>query len=648
MLRIFSLLNPLIGSMPILNALSFNPEFIVKLWVSLENSIFGANNPSISQIKPSISTNSQNKQNKGLKDAKWANVFQKRKGKIEETGTSSGTVNADVASNNEKDEFEIWDVKMLRKEHKNISKELLYTLHLFCACYGHLLLVLDDIEFYEKQAPFTLAQQRTISNVLNTFVYNSLMQSKSNSSNSNNNNNKALMEVLVRCLHLQHERDLRHQFCPAALWLAPARKDRKDSAPVGVGNNNREVLMSVPHVYPFEERVKIFREFIKQDKISNQLGGPGPSNTVEIVIRRDKIIEDGMRQLNSIGPRLKSSIHVSFVSECGLPEAGLDYGGLSKEFLTDLAKAAFNPEFGLFTQTSTSDVNLLPNLSARVLPNGLETIEFLGRIVGKALYEGILLEISFSLVFVQKLLGRYSFLDELSSLDSELYRNLMHLKHFEGDVSELCLDFTVTEELNGRMIVHELRPGGKNVQVVNENKLQYVHAMADFKLNRQIAPFANAFYRGLSDLISPSWLSLFNANEFNQLLSGGKQDFDITDLKNNTKYSGGYSESSRTVKLFWEVIKSFSPNERCMLLKFVTSCSRAPLLGFKYLNPSFTIHKVTCELPLWATIGGQDVDRLPSASTCYNTLKLPTYKRSSTLRSKLLYSISSNTGFELS
>jgi ubiquitin-protein ligase E3 B len=28
---------------------------------------------------------------------------------------------------------------------------------------------------------------------------------------------------------------------------------------------------------------------------------------------------------------------------------------------------------------------------------------------------------------------------------------------------------------------------------------------------------SNAFYRGLSDLISPSWLSLFNANEFNQV-----------------------------------------------------------------------------------------------------------------------------------
>lgn len=184
--------------------------------------------------------------------------------------------------------------------------------------------------------------------------------------------------------------------------------------------------------------------------------------------------------------------------------------------------------------------------------------------------------------------------------------------------------------------------------MTNENKMQYIHAIADYKLNRQILAFANAFYRGLTDLISPSWLKLFNASEFNQLLSGGYHDIDVDDLRSNTRYTGGYSEGSRTVKLFWEVMKGFEPKERCMLLKFVTSCSRAPLLGFKHLQPTFTIHKVACDAPVWATFGGQDVERLPSASTCYNTLKLPTYKRASTMRSKLLYAISSNTGFELS
>ena len=84
--------------------------------------------------------------------------------------------------------------------------------------------------------------------------------------------------------------------------------------------------------------------------------------------------------------------------------------------------------YGLFSQTSTSDRLLIPNIAARFLENGTQMIEFLGKVVGKALYEGILLDYSFSHVFIQKLLGRYSFLDELSTLDLELYRNLMYVK----------------------------------------------------------------------------------------------------------------------------------------------------------------------------------------------------------------------------
>ncbi|KAM4078496.1 hypothetical protein ACB094_09G041900 [Castanea mollissima] len=640
MLRIFTVFNPAFGSLPILNMLSFTPGFLVNLWGNLESILFPVSNRITENNHYLCAGKSSGKEKGG--------VFVKK-----QKGANKDGANKWV---NVLNKF----TEPLRCGPQGISKDMTCLLHLFCATYSHLLLILDDIEFYEKQVPFTLEQQKRIASVLNTLVYNGL-------SNGIGRQNRPLMESAIRCLHLMYERDCRHQFCPPVLWLSPATKNRP---PIAVAARTHEVfsanlraddastsrsmgsiITTTPHVFPFEERVEMFREFIKMDKASRKMAGEvsGPgSQSVEIVVHRDRIVEDGFQQLNSLGSRLKSSIHVSFVSECGLPEAGLDYGGLSKEFLTDISKAAFSPEYGLFSQTSTSDRLLIPNASARYLENGIQLIEFLGRVVGKALYEGILLDYSFSHVFVQKLLGRYSFLDELSTLDPELYRSLIYVKHYDGDVKELALDFTVTEESFGQRHVIELKAGGKDASVTNENRMQYVHAIADYKLNRQILPFSNAFYRGLIDLISPSWLKLFNASEFNQLLSGGNHDIDVDDLRNNTRYSGGYSQGSRTIKIFWEVIREFEPKERCMLLKFVTSCSRAPLLGFKHLLPTFTIHKVACDVPLWATIGGQDVDRLPSASTCYNTLKLPTYKRPSTLRAKLLYAISSNAGFELS
>jgi len=44
----------------------------------------------------------------------------------------------------------------------------------------------------------------------------------------------------------------------------------------------------------------------------------------------------------------------------------------------------------------------------------------------------------------------------------------------------------------------------------------------------------------------------------------------------------------------------------------------------------------------------QSTDRLPTASTCFNLLKLPSYSKKTILREKLKYAIMSKAGFELS
>lgn len=161
---------------------------------------------------------------------------------------------------------------------------------------------------------------------------------------------------------------------------------------------------------------------------------------------------------------------------------------------------------------------------------------------------------------------------------------------------------------------------------------------------------ADAFARGLFHLIPSGSFRLFTPKELNDLLGGGKESvaLDIADLMQHTKYSGGYSETSSSVRSFWSVVRSMNPKEMSQLLKFVTSCSRAPIGGFKFLHPPFTIHKVDCDHSPLAYLGGTYVDRLPSASTCFNMLKLPNYQRTNTLLAKLLYSISSSAGFELS
>lgn len=55
------------------------------------------------------------------------------------------------------------------------------------------------------------------------------------------------------------------------------------------------------------------------------------------------------------------------------------------------------------------------------------------------------------------------------------------------------------------------------------------------------------------------------------------------------------------------------------------------------LYPVFCIHN-----------GGTDLERLPTASTCMNLLKLPEFCDEHLMRNKLLYAIESSAGFELS
>jgi len=57
------------------------------------------------------------------------------------------------------------------------------------------------------------------------------------------------------------------------------------------------------------------------------------------------------------------------------------------------------------------------------------------------------------------------------------------------------------------------------------------------------------------------------------------------------KYSlGAYNVDHPVIKMFWKVVESFTNKQKRQLLKFVTSCSRPPLLGFKVNMCQWRVH----------------------------------------------------------
>eukprot|EP01027_Heterolobosea_sp_BB2_P014971 GEZU01021466.1.p1 GENE.GEZU01021466.1~~GEZU01021466.1.p1 ORF type:complete len:411 (-),score=114.80 GEZU01021466.1:175-1338(-) len=386
----------------------------------------------------------------------------------------------------------------------------------------------------------------------------------------------------------------------------------------------------MPFVIPFDTRVNIFRRFIAEDKETLDPGRWSPP----VQARREFIFEDGFAKLSALSPaQLKNRLQIRFISPEGYEEAGVGEG-VFKEFLTELCKKAFDA-YGLFKYTS--DGMLYPNPSAHVVSSDyLNHFEFLGRMIGKAMYEQILVEVPFARFFLSKLLGKSNYLNDLPSLDPELYRNLTFLKNYDGNVEELALNFTIVDNEFGESIEHELIPDGRNIPVTNENRLSYIHRVAHFRLNTQIKPQSDAFLRGLRDIIPPKWLRMFDQSELRLLISGNEADFDVEDLRAHAVYAGGYTQDHPTIKLFWGVVHEMTHKERALLLKFATSCSRPPLLGFRNLFPPFCIQK-----------SSNDAESLPTSSTCVNLLKLPAYTSKAELKQKLLYAISNCTGFEL-
>ncbi|CAH1803144.1 unnamed protein product, partial [Owenia fusiformis] len=561
-------------------------------------------------------------------------------------------------------------LETLSSQPNNTDHVLFQLLILFCDCASHLIILLDDSELYEQEKPFALKDILSMSTFLNQLLFKviwyGLLDIKTAAGN----------DVFISChslLMILYERDSRRSYTQPNHWLIKDIRSKDFMLELEKGRKiSTFLLQRVPHVIPHRERVMLFRRNVAQEKDAlglNPSACASPQSTL-ITVHRARIIEDGYRQLAAIpGGALKGVIRVKFVNEQGLDEAGIDQDGVFKEFLEETIAKVFDPSLNLFKVTS--EQKLYPSPTSFICQeNHLALFEFVGRMLGKAVYEGIVVDVPFANFFLTQILNQqrgsnyttYSSIDELPSLDPELYKSLTYVKHYDGDISDLELSFSCDEDMMGQLVTHELKPGGKAMPVTNENKISYVHLMAHFRMRVQIRDQTNAFIRGFKSVVNTDWLTMFSTPELQKLISGDNENFDWEDLRKHTQYYGGFHSSHRVVTWLWDILqKDFTQDEKKLFLKFVTSCSKPPLLGFAHLEPPFSIRcvEVSDDQDQGDTVGSvlkgffnirkkDPVGRLPTSSTCFNLLKLPNYQKKSTLKEKLRYAINSNTGFELS
>lgn len=109
---------------------------------------------------------------------------------------------------------------------------------------------------------------------------------------------------------------------------------------------------------------------------------------------------------------------MKFVNDLGVDEAGIDQDGVFKEFLEEIIKKVFNPALNLFKvseaggwtafelprfvanidltvlfyifsymQTTSGNERLYPSPTSYIHENHLQLFEFVGKMLGKAIYE---------------------------------------------------------------------------------------------------------------------------------------------------------------------------------------------------------------------------------------------------------------------
>jgi ubiquitin-protein ligase E3 A len=103
---------------------------------------------------------------------------------------------------------------------------------------------------------------------------------------------------------------------------------------------------------------------------------------------------------------LKKPLKIKFI---GGGEEGLDQGGVQKEFFQILISKILDPNYGYFEYDKETRYSWFSRNSV----DSLEYYQFFGLFLGLAVYNGVMLGVSFPRLFYKKILGEKITLEDI-------------------------------------------------------------------------------------------------------------------------------------------------------------------------------------------------------------------------------------------
>jgi E3 ubiquitin-protein ligase HUWE1 len=385
-------------------------------------------------------------------------------------------------------------------------------------------------------------------------------------------------------------------------------------------------------ILDFENKTMYFRAELKRQYALSQQRRRHPTGGLRLNVRRSNVFADSVHAFKRApADQVKGRLHVQFQGE-----EGIDAGGVTRDWFSVMGREIFNAQYALFSPSAINPNVFQPNPFSDLNPDHLAFFEFVGRFVGKAIYDGNLIDAYFTRSFYAHILGQQPSIADMESIDPAFYKSLRWM--LENPI-EGVLDQTFSMEVDrfGETVTVDLVPNGRNLAVTDENKEEYVHLVTAQRMTKDIQRQIDAFRSGFFEIIPQDAIAIFTEQEM-ELLTCGLPDIDLDDMRAHTEYRG-YTVQHPVVQWFWQVVCAMDREERALLLQFVTGTSRVPIHGFAQLQGMHGPQRFALQA------APADDDRLPAAHTCFNQLDLPAYSSRAVLREKLLYAIRHGEGF---
>ncbi|XP_048586103.1 apoptosis-resistant E3 ubiquitin protein ligase 1 isoform X2 [Nematostella vectensis] len=389
-----------------------------------------------------------------------------------------------------------------------------------------------------------------------------------------------------------------------------------------VATYSRLVLLNIGGSESFKKK----REFFNEKLLSHQ-GMKG--GEVRLKINRSNLLESSYVACKNVD--WLKMFNVTFEGE-----EGLDWGGVRREWFELLCIALFGRDSELFTRFKGDDPQAPVHPNPRRPPHlNLKYYKFAGQVVSKCIYESAIsnarrqnVKAKFTRSFLAQLLGLRVNYKYLESDDKDLYRSKVQFIE-ENDPADLELKFTEEEYNSSGQLekVVELIPGGRLIDVTEQNKCEYLNLMARYKLVESVQKEVDAFIQGLNELVPDNLLGMFDENEL-ELLMCGTGHISVADMKaHHHVLAGGGQRFTKIMDWFWTIVSSLTQEELARLLQFVTGSSQLPPGGFAELSPQLQISYIATS------------QALPTAHTCFNQLCLPDFPSFNEMQRKLLLAV---------